>query len=120
MIAESSSASASPARECDEREGLPLAPRAVDLAKQVERGQDTVLIVDEAQDLTDELLEQVRLLSNLETDNRKLLQIVLSNCAVDAVNVYPTYRKPFDLIFRRAKTGEWCARGDSNTRPSGS
>ena len=36
-----------------------------------------MLIIDEAQDLTDELLEQVRLLSNLETDNRKLLQIVL-------------------------------------------
>jgi general secretion pathway protein A len=47
------------------------------LLKQVERGKDTVLIIDEAQDLTDELLEQVRLLSNLETDNRKLLQIVL-------------------------------------------
>jgi len=47
------------------------------LLKQVERGKETVLIIDEAQDLTDELLEQVRLLSNLETDNRKLLQIVL-------------------------------------------
>src|SRR3989454_5266696 len=47
------------------------------LLQQVERGQDTVLIIDEAQGLTDELLEQVRLLSNLETDNRKLLQIVL-------------------------------------------
>ncbi len=43
----------------------------------VEQGKEAVLIVDEAQDLTDELLEQVRLLSNLETDNRKLLQIVL-------------------------------------------
>jgi general secretion pathway protein A len=43
----------------------------------VEKAKDTVLIIDEAQDLTDELLEQVRLLSNLETDNRKLLQIVL-------------------------------------------
>jgi general secretion pathway protein A len=40
-------------------------------------GKDTVLIIDEAQDLTPELLEQVRLLSNLETDERKLLQIVL-------------------------------------------
>ena len=40
-------------------------------------GLDAVLIIDEAQDLTDELLEQVRLLSNLETDDRKLLQIVL-------------------------------------------
>ena len=47
------------------------------LLKQLERGQDTVLIIDEAQDLTDELLEQVRLLSNLEADDRKLLQIVL-------------------------------------------
>jgi general secretion pathway protein A len=44
---------------------------------QVEMGKDSVLIIDEAQDLTDELLEQVRLLSNLELDNRKLLQIVL-------------------------------------------
>ncbi len=47
------------------------------LLQQVERGLDTVLIIDEAQDLREELLEQVRLLSNLETDNRKLLQIVL-------------------------------------------
>ena len=47
------------------------------LLQQVEHGKDTVLIIDEAQDLTDELLEQVRLLSNLETDDRKLLQIVL-------------------------------------------
>lgn len=45
--------------------------------KQVEDGKDSVLIIDEAQALTDELLEQVRLLSNLETDDRKLLQIVL-------------------------------------------
>jgi general secretion pathway protein A len=44
---------------------------------QVEQGRDSVLIIDEAQNLTEELLEQVRLLSNLETDNRKLLQIVL-------------------------------------------
>lgn len=43
----------------------------------VEQGQEPVLIIDEAQDLTDGLLEQVRLLSNLETDRRKLVQIVL-------------------------------------------
>lgn len=47
------------------------------LLSRAEKNLDAVLIVDEAQDLTDELLEQVRLLSNLETDNRKLLQIVL-------------------------------------------
>ncbi len=47
------------------------------LLQQVEQGKETVLIIDEAQNLTEELLEQVRLLSNLETDDRKLLQIVL-------------------------------------------
>ncbi len=45
--------------------------------KQVNQGQDVVLIIDEAQDLDDQLLEQVRLLSNLETDAQKLIQIVL-------------------------------------------
>ena len=39
--------------------------------------QDVVLLIDEAQDMAVGLLEQVRLLSNLETDDRKLLQIVL-------------------------------------------
>jgi general secretion pathway protein A len=47
------------------------------LLKQIEAGRETVLIIDEAQGLTEELLEQVRLLSNIETDDRKLLQIVL-------------------------------------------
>ena len=47
------------------------------LLHQYEDGKETVLIIDEAQDLTEDLLEQVRLLSNLETDDRKLLQIVL-------------------------------------------
>jgi general secretion pathway protein A len=47
------------------------------LLKQAEAGRETVLIIDEAQNLTEDLLEQVRLLSNIETDDRKLLQIVL-------------------------------------------
>jgi general secretion pathway protein A len=47
------------------------------LLQQAEGGREAVLLIDEAQDLTEELLEQVRLLSNLETDNCKLLQIVL-------------------------------------------
>jgi general secretion pathway protein A len=47
------------------------------LLHQVEQNKETVLIIDEAQDLPKELLEEVRLLSNLETDERKLLQIVL-------------------------------------------
>ena len=47
------------------------------LLKQSELGRDAVLIIDEAQNLTEDLLEQVRLLSNIETDDRKLLQVVL-------------------------------------------
>jgi general secretion pathway protein A len=47
------------------------------LLQQVDDKRETVLLIDEAQDLTEELLEQVRLLSNLETDDRKLLQIIL-------------------------------------------
>ncbi|SDO74512.1 ExeA family protein [Desulforhopalus singaporensis] len=41
------------------------------------RGKNTALIIDEAQNLDVEILEQLRLLTNLETDTRKLLQIVL-------------------------------------------
>jgi len=40
-------------------------------------GRDAVLIIDEAQDMSAEDLEMVRLLSNLETERQKLLQIVL-------------------------------------------
>ncbi len=41
------------------------------------RGRRTVLILDEAQNLSADVLEQVRLLTNLETSTQKLLQIVL-------------------------------------------
>ena len=40
-------------------------------------GRNCVLIIDEAQQLSAEVLEQLRLLTNLETNERKLLQIVL-------------------------------------------
>ena len=40
-------------------------------------GKNNVLIIDEAQNLSAEVLEQLRLLTNLETSERKLLQIVL-------------------------------------------
>jgi general secretion pathway protein A len=40
-------------------------------------GQNTVLIIDEAQNLSADVLEQLRLMTNLETSERKLLQIVL-------------------------------------------
>ena len=40
-------------------------------------GRKTVLIIDEAQNLSPEVLEQVRLLTNLETNQQKLLQIIM-------------------------------------------
>jgi general secretion pathway protein A len=39
--------------------------------------RSVVLLIDEAQDLSAEVLEQIRLISNLETDTEKLIQIVL-------------------------------------------
>ena len=41
------------------------------------KGLRVVLVIDEAQELSRELLEQVRLLTNLETNTQKLLQVVL-------------------------------------------
>ena len=40
-------------------------------------GKNTILIIDEAQNLSDEVLEQLRLLTNLETNEKKLLQLIL-------------------------------------------
>jgi len=41
------------------------------------QGLNNVLVIDEAQNLSAEVLEQLRLLTNLETNERKLLQIIL-------------------------------------------
>ena len=49
----------------------------------------------------------------------QLLKTVLLNCATDGVNLWPTYRKPFDLICARAKGQEWSGREDLNLRPPG-
>lgn len=48
------------------------------LRKRDEAGDTTVLIVDEAQSLSDELLEEIRLLANIETDERKLLSVIIA------------------------------------------
>src|SRR4029077_677999 len=49
-----------------------------------------VLIIDEAQNLPLPVLEQIRILSNLETDKEKLLQIIL----VGQLNLKPLLRSP--------------------------
>lgn len=47
------------------------------LLKQKSLGKQVLLVIDEAQNLSQSVLEQVRLLSNLETRTEKLLQIIL-------------------------------------------
>jgi len=47
------------------------------LLERRKQGKNCVLLIDEAQNLSTPVLEQIRLLSNLETDTEKLLQIIL-------------------------------------------
>ncbi len=72
---------------CDELR-IPYPPRTTSLKLLVDalsshllqahaQGRRTVLIIDEAQNLSLEVLEQVRLLTNLETTQEKLLQVIL-------------------------------------------
>ena len=48
------------------------------LLERFREGETAVIVVDEAQHLSSELLEEIRLLTNLETSTEKLLQIVLA------------------------------------------
>ena len=67
--------------------GLPVGDKAKDelihvlngfVLQRHQKGLTTLLVVDEAHHLSPEILEEIRLLSNLETSQRKLLQIVLA------------------------------------------
>ena len=53
----------------DRRSGFLLEQRAL--------GHTCLLIIDESQNLAPEVLEQIRMISNLETETEKLIQIVL-------------------------------------------
>jgi general secretion pathway protein A len=68
--------------------GLPVAPGEASIKSHVDalnrflleahaQGRQALLVIDEAQSLSAEVLEQLRLLTNLETAERKLLQIIL-------------------------------------------
>ena len=49
----------------------------------------------------------------------QLLRMVVLNCATDGVSLYPSYKKPFDVIMKRVKNEEWSGREDLNLRPPG-
>src|SRR5881392_4280997 len=68
--------------------------------------ETTVLIVDEAQNLTYPVLEEIRMLTNLETSTEKLLQIVLSGQQeLEEKLMLPQLRQLRQRIMLRCKTG---------------
>lgn len=68
-------------------------------------GETAVLIVDEAQNLTDEVLEEIRMLTNLETFTEKLMQIVLvGQPELDQKLKQPQLRQLRQRLTLRAKT----------------
>jgi general secretion pathway protein A len=75
------------------------------LMERFRAGETVVLIIDEAQNLTFPVLEEVRLLTNLETSTHKLLQIVLSGQPeLDEKLKLPQLRQLRQRITIRAKT----------------
>jgi general secretion pathway protein A len=70
-----------------------------------EAGETVVLIIDEAQNLTYPVMEEIRLLTNLETSTEKLLQIVLSGQQeLDEKLKLPQLRQLRQRISVRCKT----------------
>lgn len=69
-------------------------------------GQTVVLVIDEAQNLEPDVLEQIRLISNLETENDKLIQIVLAGQPeLEALLSRPDLRQLNQRIAVRYKLG---------------
>jgi general secretion pathway protein A len=75
------------------------------LLERYQAGERAVLIVDEAQNLSPQMLEEIRLLTNLETSTEKLLQIVLSGQPeLEQKLNQPQLRQLRQRITLRAKT----------------
>lgn len=75
------------------------------LLERYRAGETAVLIVDEAQNLTFPVLEEIRLLTNLETSTEKLMQIVLSGQSeLDEKLKLPQLRQLRQRITIRCKT----------------
>lgn len=75
----------------DEMESKKIDARFIDTARILELAQRAYFLY-----LRREPVEQA-----------ELLKKVALNCSIDAVNLYPTYRKPFDLFAKHVKTEEW-------------
>ncbi|HEY6945969.1 MAG TPA: AAA family ATPase [Candidatus Acidoferrum sp.] len=76
------------------------------LLERYRAGETTILIIDEAQNLTLSVLEEIRMLTNLETSTEKLLQIVLSGQPeLEEKLKLPELRQLRQRIMIRSKTG---------------
>lgn len=75
------------------------------LLERYKAGEAAVLIIDEAQNLSPQVLEEIRLLTNLETSTEKLLQIVLAGQPeLEAKLAQPQLRQLRQRITLRSKT----------------
>lgn len=75
------------------------------LLERYRAGETAVLIVDEAQNLPDEVLEEIRMMTNLETFTEKLLQIVLvGQTELEQRLKHPNLRQLRQRLTLRAKT----------------
>ena len=67
-------------------------------------GRRVVILIDEAHAMPEETLEQVRLLSNLESNRHKLLQIVLGQPELDETLAKASLRQLRDRITHSFRT----------------
>ncbi len=91
------------------------------LIQRANQHQTTVLIVDEAQNLDWDVLEEIRLLGNLETRRGKMLQIILSGqpeldtqtgtAGVSPVEAANRFAMPSAALHRRSKRRSTSRRG---------
>lgn len=76
------------------------------LIERFRRNETCVIVIDEAQNLSSELLEEIRLLTNLETSSEKLVQIILSGQPEFEAKL----RQP-ELRQLRQRVSLWCRTG---------
>lgn len=82
-------------------------------------GRNTVLIIDEAQNLSADVLEQLRLLTNLETSERKLLQIILiGQPELRAMVAQPAMEQLAQRVIARFHLGRSRRRRRTSTSPT--
>jgi type II secretory pathway predicted ATPase ExeA len=91
---------------CDSRSKSQILLRLYNwLLERYRAGETAVLIVDEAQNLADEVLEELRMMTNLETFTEKLLQIVLvGQTELEQRLKQPNLRQLRQRLTLRAKT----------------